>query len=64
MPKVELNTRAIVSRLRSEGWIRIGGAKHDIFMHPQHEGTKIILPRHREQSFGVAHAVAKLAGWK
>jgi predicted RNA binding protein YcfA (HicA-like mRNA interferase family) len=60
---VELNTRKIVARLKSDGWIDAGGAKHDKFEHPDHQDTLIILPRHKEQSPGVARNIAKQAGW-
>jgi hypothetical protein len=61
--EIEQNTRAIVSRLKAEGWVRIGGGKHDVFAHLGRATRHIVLPRHREQSIGVARAVAKLAGW-
>jgi len=44
-------------------WVEIGGAKHDKFEHPERPETLIIVPRHREQSPGVARDIAKRAGW-
>jgi predicted RNA binding protein YcfA (HicA-like mRNA interferase family) len=62
MPSIETNTRKIVARLEREGWVNIGGGKHDIFKHPAKPG-RIVVPRHREQSPGVARSIAKFAGW-
>jgi predicted RNA binding protein YcfA (HicA-like mRNA interferase family) len=62
MAHVETNTRRIVARLEREGWINKGGGNHDIFKHPTKEG-RIVVPRHRELSPGVARSIAKIAGW-
>lgn len=63
MPGVETNTRRIVARLLRDGWVNVGGGKHDRFVHPDHPETQIVVPRHREQSPGVARSIARLAGW-
>lgn len=63
MPKPETNTRNITARLVREGWVLVGGAKHDKFVHQARPGVAIIVPRHREQSPGVARSIAKAAGW-
>lgn len=62
MPSVELNTKKIVARLEKDGWSNVGGGKHDKFEHPGHSHI-IVVPRHREQSPGVARSIAKAAGW-
>lgn len=62
MPTVETNTRKIVARLERDGWVNHGGGSHDLFKHPEKPG-RIIVPRHREQSMGVARSIAKIAGW-
>ncbi len=62
MPTIETNTRKIVARLQRDGWKNVGGGKHDKFEHPDHDFA-IIVPRHREQSPGVAKSIAKAAGW-
>jgi predicted RNA binding protein YcfA (HicA-like mRNA interferase family) len=62
MPASETNTRKIIARLEREGWVRHGGGKHDVFRHPKLPGM-IVVPRHREQSPGVARSIAKSAGW-
>jgi predicted RNA binding protein YcfA (HicA-like mRNA interferase family) len=36
---------------------------HDVYKHPARAG-RIIVPRHRTLSLGVARAIAKAAGWK
>lgn len=62
MPDLETNTRKVVARLEREGWINKGGGSHDIYKHPTKAG-RIIVPRHRELSPGVARSIAKIAGW-
>ena len=62
MPDVETNTRKILARLEREGWVIRAGGSHDIYKHPDKPG-RIIVPRHREQSIGVARSIAKVAGW-
>ncbi|MBX9926359.1 MAG: type II toxin-antitoxin system HicA family toxin [Hyphomicrobiaceae bacterium] len=52
----------IVARLERDGWVNVGGKKHDIFRHPTKLG-RIVVPRHREQSPGVARSIAMIAGW-
>ena len=63
MPLIETNTRKIVTRLLRYGWLSIGGGKHDKYEHPDRPEVIIIVPRHREQSLGVARSIARLAGW-
>jgi len=63
MPLVETNTRKIIARLLQDGWLDAGGTKHDKFEHPQRPDVMLIVPRHREQSPGVARSIARLAGW-
>jgi predicted RNA binding protein YcfA (HicA-like mRNA interferase family) len=62
MASVETNTRRIIARLEREGWVRQTGGKHDKFKHPT-QRELIVVPRHREQSPGVARSIAKAAGW-
>lgn len=62
MASVETNTRKIIARLEREGWVREEGGKHDKYSHPSKPGL-IVVPRHREQSRGVARSIAKSAGW-
>ncbi len=59
----ETDTRRIVSRLLQDGWVNVGGSKHDKFEHPDRPSTLIVVPRHRQQSPGVARSIARLAGW-
>lgn len=63
MPLIETNTRKIIARLLREGWINTGGGKHEKYEHPKRPEVMIIVPRHREQSPGVARSIARLAGW-
>jgi predicted RNA binding protein YcfA (HicA-like mRNA interferase family) len=62
MAMVETSTRKIVARLERDGWTRETGGKHDKYTHPARPGL-IVVPRHKEQSHGVARSIAKLAGW-
>jgi mRNA interferase HicA len=50
------------ARLVREGWQARHGGDHDVYKHPTRPG-RIILPRHRTLSPGVARAIAKLARW-
>jgi predicted RNA binding protein YcfA (HicA-like mRNA interferase family) len=60
---VETNTRKIMARLEREGWVNVGGGKHDKFTHPDRCGEVIIVPRHAVQRIGTARSIAKAAGW-
>ena len=62
MPTFETNTRKIVARLEQDGWVNQGGGSHDLYKHPEKPG-RIVVPRHRELSLGVARSIAKVAGW-
>jgi len=62
MPRPETNRTKAVARLEREGWIGRHGSGHDVYKHPVRRG-RIIVPRHRELSPGVARAIAKVAGW-
>ena len=63
MAKVEQNTRDVIARLERDGWRSMGGARHDKFAHPLFPGVRIMVPRHRSLSLGVALDIAKRAGW-
>ncbi|RVB79430.1 MULTISPECIES: type II toxin-antitoxin system HicA family toxin [unclassified Mesorhizobium] len=63
MPLIETNKRKIVTRLLRDGWVNVGGGKHEKYEHPERPEIMIIVPRHREQSLGVARSIARLAGW-
>ena len=59
---LETSTRKVINRLKAEGWVQVGGSKHDKFEHPDRKET-LIVPRRKELSPGVARSIAKLAGW-
>lgn len=59
----ETNTRKVTDRLKAEGWIGVGGGKHDKYEHPDRPEKLIIVPRHKVLSHGVARSIAKQAGW-
>lgn len=61
--KPETSRSKIVARLESEGWTLEGGAKHEKFAHPRKPGVKIMVPRHKTMTPGVARNIAKAAGW-
>ena len=53
MAAPETNRQKIISRLKQEGWLEEHGGEHDKFKHPERKG-RIIIPRHRTLSSGVA----------
>ncbi len=63
MPQVETNARKILDRLAAEGWAVEGGSKHTKLAHPSKPGIKIMVPRHRELTPGVARSIARAASW-
>jgi len=46
-----------------EGWVNVGGGKHDEFEHASKPDVLIIVPHHKSPSPGVARSIAKRAGW-
>lgn len=60
--ELELSRSKIEARLLREGWLNVGGAKHDKFKQAGNRQA-IILPRHRTISPGVAKTIAAAAGW-
>jgi predicted RNA binding protein YcfA (HicA-like mRNA interferase family) len=63
MPVIETNTRRIIARLEREGWLIEHGKEHDIFRNPNFPQMRIVIPRHRELSLGVARDIIKKAQW-
>jgi predicted RNA binding protein YcfA (HicA-like mRNA interferase family) len=59
---LETNRNEVIARLRREGWECRHGGDHDVWKHAGKHG-RIIVPRHRELSPGVARSIAKAAGW-
>ena len=62
MEKPETNRRKVIARLAREGWIERHGGEHNVFKHPTKPG-RVVVPRHRTLSPGVARVIAKQAGW-
>lgn len=63
MTAPETSRSKIVARLLKEGWTSESGAKHDKFAHPDRSRVKIMVPRHKTLTPGVARNIAKAAGW-
>jgi predicted RNA binding protein YcfA (HicA-like mRNA interferase family) len=63
MTAPETRTRKIIARLESEGWSVEHGKEHDLFRNPNFPGVRLVVPRHRELSPGVARDIARRAGW-
>jgi predicted RNA binding protein YcfA (HicA-like mRNA interferase family) len=61
-PTLDMNRATVVARLEREGWVARHGGDHDVFKHPERPG-RIVVPRHRMLSLGVARAIARIAGW-
>ena len=64
MPEFETDRRKILARLKKDGWLLEGGTKHDKVSHPAKPGIKIMVPRHRTLTPGVARSIAMAAGWR
>ncbi len=58
-----LSVGARATRLERDGWVGRHGGDHDVYKHPAKPG-RIIVPRHRTRSLGVARVIAKVAGWQ
>lgn len=63
MTQPETSRNQVVARLTRDGWVGRHGGDHDVYKHPAKPG-RIIIPRHRTLSPGVARAIAKAAGWQ
>ncbi len=63
MPATETNARKIIARLEREGWVNVGGGKHDRFVKKDRPEAMIAVPRHKELTPGTARSIAKAAGW-
>jgi predicted RNA binding protein YcfA (HicA-like mRNA interferase family) len=62
MAGIETNRAKVATRLRREGWTERHGGDHDVFTHAGKPG-RIVVPRHRTLSVGVARTIARQAGW-
>jgi predicted RNA binding protein YcfA (HicA-like mRNA interferase family) len=63
MATIETNTRKVVARLKLDGWVEVGGSKHDKHERADRPDVLIIVHRHQQLSPGVARSIARLAGW-
>ena len=63
MTKVETSTKKVLDRLAADGWTNEGGTKHTKLSNPAHPGIRIMVPRHRDLTEGVARSIAKAASW-
>lgn len=63
MASIETNTRKIIKRLKRDGWVEVGGSKHDKFEHSDWPDRVIIVPRHRDLNPNTARSIARAAGW-
>jgi predicted RNA binding protein YcfA (HicA-like mRNA interferase family) len=59
----ETNRTKVAARLKREGWVERHGGDHDVYKHPNRSG-RIVVPRHRTLSPGVARVIARQAGWQ
>jgi predicted RNA binding protein YcfA (HicA-like mRNA interferase family) len=62
MGQPETDRQKVARKLEREGWQCRNGGSHDVYVHPDRPG-RIVVPRHRDLSPGVARAIAKQAGW-
>lgn len=63
MPTVETSTRKIIARLEREGWVNVGGNKHDRFVHRDRPEVMITVPRHKKLTPRTARSIARAAEW-
>jgi predicted RNA binding protein YcfA (HicA-like mRNA interferase family) len=61
LPPVETSSAQIKARLEREGWVNVGGSKHD--KYKKAGMPTIMVPRHKTLTPGVARNIAKAAGW-
>jgi predicted RNA binding protein YcfA (HicA-like mRNA interferase family) len=61
---IECNSRKILARLRSEGWLDAGATgSHHKLKHPD-TGQLIVVPHPKKDlPLGTARQIAKMAGW-
>lgn len=60
--KIERNSRAIIQRLRAEGWteISVKGSHHKF----RKDGQSLIVPHPKKDlPLGTARSIARAAGW-
>jgi mRNA interferase HicA len=63
VPSPETNRSKVAARLEREGWQCRHGGGHYVYKHPTRP-ERIVVPRHRTLSPGVAREIAKMAGWQ
>ena len=63
MMSYETNRAKIIRRLENEGWVGRHGGRHDVFAHADKPKARVVVPRHRTVSPGVARDIALKAGW-
>jgi hypothetical protein len=56
MPKLETNRRRIVTRLKGEGWISIGGGDHENFVKPGQRMIQVPAPPRGIDRRGAEHS--------
>jgi predicted RNA binding protein YcfA (HicA-like mRNA interferase family) len=64
MPALEKNSRQIVRRLQTEGWVLVNvEGSHHKFRHPNHAYPIIVPHPKKDLPTGTARSIAKAAGW-
>jgi predicted RNA binding protein YcfA (HicA-like mRNA interferase family) len=61
--QIETNRWKVVQRLERDGWRNRGGGGHEVYTPDTRPGVRIVVPRHRTLSPGVARTIAKMVGW-
>lgn len=66
MPHRTRETRDLLSRLRTDGWIvaRNGPGDHVQFKHPDKPGRVTLDTGRREQALGTLRSIYRQAGWE
>jgi predicted RNA binding protein YcfA (HicA-like mRNA interferase family) len=62
--QIERNSRKILARLRTEGWLDVGATgSHHKLKHPG-TGQIVVVPHPKKDlPVGTARQIAKIAGW-
>jgi predicted RNA binding protein YcfA (HicA-like mRNA interferase family) len=59
-----MNSRELINRLKSDGWVRVGGkGDHEKFKHPEKSGHVVIPHPCKDLPTGTLRNIFRLAGW-
>lgn len=60
-----MNSREIISKLKKDGWYKVGGrGDHEKFKHPTKQGHVIVPHPKKDIRKGTLISIYKQAGWR